>query len=633
MTINDIAQLAGVSISTVSKIINGKDSHIKPETRTKVLQIVKEYNFVPYGAVQHVSTAKKYILGVLLRSVQKDPLMLQGIIRTAQSQGYSVSVFDNQESLTEERKNITLLCKNGVDAVIWEPVTEKSYEYSSEFEKNEIPYRFINSPTDASSYRIDYEQIGYYLADALIQRNHTNIACFSPENFRFFNQFLEGFQRCLYENQLPYSDDMIFSYPCENFSEKLIHQNITGIISTDFDTALSIYKTLKKQHYHIPTDFSLISLKNHPYDEYFTQSLSILQLPDYEFGAYVCGQLIAICEKTCLHEENFLYQPQYLLNHELSIDLPSFLNRKLILSIGGLHKDFTFNVDGIPRLGQSIKIHNTAITLGGKGANQAIGIARLGLPVCLLAAIGDDFDSSFILNTLERENVSTLGICRIPQTSTGKAYIYTESSGESAISIFSGANDHLTSEDIINQQYLFRNSRYCMISDEIPLDVIMTAFRTAKANHLTTILKPSVICELPEELFSMIDILVPNRKETDVLCPQYTTYEEQAEYFFNKGIPVVIITLGHKGCFLRTENIAKLFPASDTRAVDTTGGADAFISTLVAYLHDGFPLEKAIQIANISAGFCISRQGVSSALIDRNSLELYIAKTDSDLLK
>lgn len=633
MTIKDIAKLAGVSISTVSKIINGKDMHIKAETRTKVLQIVKEYNFVPYGSTQKNTTAKKYLLGVLLRSVKKGSLMLQGVIRTAQAQGYGVIVLDSQEDSTEEIKHITLLCKNGVDAVIWEPVSENSYDYSSEFEKNEIPYRFINSPDDSSSYMIDYEQIGYFLTEKLIQKNHTNIACFFSENFRFSSQFLEGFQHCLYANQFPFHEDMVFFSPCENLAEKLIKQNITGIISTEFDIALNIYKTLKNQHYHIPSDFSLVSLKNHQYDEYFSHLISIMQLPSYNFGAYVCSQIIQICEKTSNEMENFLYQPDYLLNHEASIDLPSFMNTKQILSIGSLHKDFTFNVDELPQLGQSVKIHNTATTLGGKGANQAIGIARLGLPVCLLAAIGDDFDSSFILNTLEHENVSMQGICRIPNTPTGKAYIYTERNGESAISIFSGANDYLTPDNIISHQYLFRNSKYCMISDEIPTDVVLTAFRTAKANHVTTVFKPSVMHEIPEEMFSMIDIFIPNEKEASVLAPGHVSYEKQAAYFFQKGIPVVIITLGHRGCYLKTQDTARLFPADSRAVVDTTGGADAFISTLVSYLHDGCSLEKAIQIANISAGFCVSRQGVSSALIDRNSLEIYIAKTTPALLK
>ena len=632
MTINDIAKLAGVSISTVSKIINGKDTHIKPETRTKVLQIVKEYNFVPYASTKHHAAARNYLLGVLLRSVKKGSLMLQGIIRTAQSQGYGVIVLDSQEDSIEEAKNITALCKNGVDAVIWEPVSENSYDHSHELDKHHIPYRFINSPEDTSSYMIDYEQIGYFLTEKLIQKNHSNIVCFFSENFRFTSQFLEGFQRCLYANQIPYTDDMVFISPCENMVEQLIQKNVTGIISTEFDITISIYKTLKNHHYHVPTDFSLVSLKNHPYDEYFSQLISIMQLPSYNFGAYVCEQIIHICEKTDSHDEVFLFQPEYKLNHELSVEFPAFMNTKPIISIGGIHKDFTFNVNQLPQLGHSVKIHNTATTLGGKGANQAIGIAKLGIPVCLIAAIGDDFDSSFLLNTLERENVSTIGICRIPQAPTGKAYIYTESNGESAISIFSGANDSLTSADILSNQYLFRNSRYCMISDEIPLDVITTAFHIAKTNHMTTILKPSVQDKLPEEFFHMIDIFVPNQKEAAILCPEHISYEEQAEYFFQKGIPIVIITLGHNGCYLKTKDTAQLFPSTRWPAVDTTGGADAFISTLVSYLHDGYSLENAVQIANISAGFCVSRQGVTSALIDRNSLELYIAKTKPELL-
>ena len=191
----------------------------------------------------------------------------------------------------------------------------------------------------------------------------------------------------------------------------------------------------------------------------------------------------------------------------------------------------------------------------------------------------------------------------------------------------------MTAFDIRNNQYLFRNSKYCMVSDEIPLDVISAALSAARTHQVTTILKPSVLKELPEEFFDKIDILIPNQKEAAILCPDQDSFKDQAEYFFHKGIPVVIITLGHDGCYLRTKDCSRLFPALDRPAVDTTGGADAFISALVSYLYNGYPLEKAIQISNIAAGFCISRQGVSSALIDKNSLELFIAKTEPELLK
>ena len=68
MTIKEIAQLAGVSISTVSKIVNGKDANINTETRNRVLKIVKEYNYTPYGTVKNTSDARTFILGVLLKS-------------------------------------------------------------------------------------------------------------------------------------------------------------------------------------------------------------------------------------------------------------------------------------------------------------------------------------------------------------------------------------------------------------------------------------------------------------------------------------------------------------------------------------------------------------------------------------
>lgn len=632
MTIKDIAQLAGVSISTVSKIINGKDAHIKPETRAKVLQIVKEYNFIPYGSTQHVITAKKYLLGVLLRSVKNNSSTLQGILCTAQTHGYGVIVLDSQENSVEEIKHITFLCKNGVDAVIWEPVSTESQQYAQEFDKHGIPYRFINNPEFPSSYIIDYEKTGYFLTEALLKKNHSHILCVCSEKHYFTQSFIKGMQQCLYHYQIPFHDDMIRYSLDDDYVESLLQKDITGIISTDFEKTLHIYNVLKKRHYHIPSDFSLVSLKTYPYDDYFSHPISLFEIPFYEFGIYICSEIIRICEKVSLQEEVFLFQPDFRLNHESSIDLPSFMNARQILSIGGIHRDFIFNVNQLPQLGTSVKIHNTSTTLGGKGANQAIGAARLGIPVCLIAAIGNDLDSSFVLNTLEQANVSITGLCRKNDAPTGKAYIYTERNGESAISILSGANDCLTSEDLHSNQNLFRNSRYCMISDEIPQEVLINAFYTAKAYHLVTVLKPSVLEKLPEQLYGFTDIFVPNQKEASILCPEYASYEEQAEYFFRKGIPVVIITLGQNGCYLKTKDTARHFPAAECSAVDTTGGADAFISTLVSYLHDGYPLEKSIQIANISAAFCVSRQGVSSALIDRNSLESYIAKTAPDLL-
>lgn len=632
MTITDIAKMAGVSIATVSKIINGKDEHVNPNTRARVLQLVKEYNFTPYGAVKNTLGPKKFLLGVLLRSTVKSNLMLNSIVQTAQEHGYGVLLLDSQGDCVREAKHITVFCKNHVDGVIWEPISEKSYERSQDLTKHMIPFCFINSTLQQPSYEIDFGKLGYSLTQKLIDKKHTNIACLLKKNSIRSLPFLKGMRKCLYNNQIPYSDDMIFYTSDESFIPKMLQYNITGAVSTHFENALSLYETMNRQRYYIPSDFSLISLKGGCYDDASHPPISSVQIPYHEFGTHVCNEFIQICEKAFEGEPAYPFTPSCRLNHEQSISQPSFMKKKMFLSVGSIHKDNTFNVSMMPQLGNTLKIHNCATTIGGKGANQAIGVAKLGHAVSLICAVGNDIDAAFVLNALEKENVSTQGIFRNKNNQTGTAYIYTKSDGESAITILGGANDELVPEDIENSRHLFRNACFCLISSEIPLQTVIAAARIAKDNNVTTIFKPTVLEKMPEELYKTIDILIPNRKEASVLCPEYASVEQQADYFFSRGIPTVIITLGHEGCYLKTEDTTQYFSASHWSAVDTTGGADAFISALASYLYEGYSLEKAIQIAMIAAGFCVSRQGVSSALIDHNSLEIYITKNKPYLL-
>ena len=124
MTIKEIASLAGVSVSTVSKVVNNKDQDINPETRKRVLKIVKEYNYTPYGAVKNTSQAKTFLLGVLMRNTDRNSQVVRGILQTAQAHGYTILLFDSQNDASLELKHITTLCKNNVDGLIWEPVSQ-----------------------------------------------------------------------------------------------------------------------------------------------------------------------------------------------------------------------------------------------------------------------------------------------------------------------------------------------------------------------------------------------------------------------------------------------------------------------------------------------------------------------------
>lgn len=140
MTIKEIARLAGVSISTVSKVINHKDSSISPETREKVLRIAKEFNYTPNSGIHMSNTAAKTLtIGVLIRSAGIS-MTLSGIIKAAGALGYTVLVSEYADDPDLEFRGITSLCRFGVDGILWEPSGSDSLKYVESFRTSKIPF-------------------------------------------------------------------------------------------------------------------------------------------------------------------------------------------------------------------------------------------------------------------------------------------------------------------------------------------------------------------------------------------------------------------------------------------------------------------------------------------------------------
>lgn len=632
MTIKEIAKLAGVSISTVSKIVNEKDQNINPETRSRVLKIVKEYNYTPYGMVKNVSNARTFLLGILLRNVRQNYALIDGILESAQQSGYHILLLDSCDNPQNELKHITALCKNRVDGLLWEPVNEKSLDHLHYLEEQSIVVSLFNAPYYNDSFQMDYFYMGYELTQKLIDHKHNKLACLLDSGQPHCKQIHEGFQKCLYDNQITYRTNMTFYPATEEVTQEIINRNYSGVLCSSYTVALQLYEQMIKLHYSIPSDLSLICLREEHPQSAFYPHISGIQVPHLEFGHFLCQTLIKKCEKTDI-EHTFLFHPEYRFYQGDTLGIPSSLRKKKLIVVGSINIDQTFNVDYLPQAGRATTIRTSTTTAGGKGANQSVGASQLGREVALIGQLGNDTDASFIFDTLEKANVISQGVHRNSSLPTGKAYIYIETSGESTITILPGANASLSPQNIQNRRHLFENAGYCLISSEIPIETVLEAAITAYAYGVKTILKPATIHTMPDELWQYTDIFVPNRKEAAALCPFYKTAEEQAEYFFQQGIKTVIITLGHEGCYLKTADTSKYFPAADFTAIDTTGGADAFICALASYLIEGCSLEKSIRIATYAAGFCISRQGVVPALSDRNTLETHIAQKEPDLLK
>jgi len=630
MTINEIAKLAGVSISTVSKVINNKDSGVNSQTREHVLNIVKEYNYRPYYAKNIASgDTKSFLLGVVFSTLP--PPILWGIRQCAQEKGYIVFILYSNDNQEMELKQLSSLLTHNLDGLIWEPVDPRTTVNRAYVEALNIPYLTIAQCDDNTAYHMDYTGLGYFLTEQLIAHRHTNIACLVDSHQVYSDSVLEGFKRCLHENGIAFTDNQIQT--ADSISEAMITHKFSGVVSTSFMEALRFYKIMTDLNYHIPDDVSIISVKEDTLGEIPYPDISSVNISFQDIGKTVCKQLIDKCESKEEEPVPFLFPFQPVLSSKKSISLPPEIRRKKIIVVGSLNIDLTFNVEALPVSGMTTLAASSLRTLGGKGANQAVGAARLGQDVMLLAKVGNDTEATMALTHLGKENVSTVGIFHDSEAPTGIAFIQQQKDGESTITVLPGANSKLLPADIEGQQHMFSKAGFCLLSTETAIDTIIAAARLAVRNNVKTIIKPAALHSLPDQLLEYADIFIPNESEARILCGSETmSVEDQARYFREKGASTVIITLGERGCYYLNNQTSGLCPASNSLTIDTTGGADAFISALASYLLDGFSLEQAIRIATYAAGFCISRVGVSTALIDKLTLENYVRCIEPELL-
>lgn len=629
MNIRDIAKLAGVSVSTVSKIVNKKDASISKETRERVLKIVHEYNYTPYSSTIN-STTTTGSIGILINSDKYTDNALNGMIEYAQQTGYSPIILNSLGDHKQELRNITSLCTKQVDGIIWDPINESSIKNLKHIETLNIPHVLLGKWKDEASYWVPYEEISYFLTEQLIEKKHKRIACIVRED-KSKEHFINGYKKALFKYNLKFNDSMIINTLDFSINDFIIEKQISGFVSVDFYKSIELYNLTMQSGLKAPNDYSLLSIRNDTDIEFtnYQNSLSTVTINKTDFGAHICQALINLITKA---EEPKPFNEKMVLANTKSIGIPAENERSKVLVVGSINMDTYLYSSKLPHNGATNFLSNLSKRPGGKGLNQAIGTAKLGHQVRLIGCIGSDSDSNTMFQELNKNSVDTEGIIRSNETETGQAYISVESSGDSMISILPGANAELSPTFIKNKHELFSNVKYCLVQTEIPIDAVEMTCTLATENAVKTILKPSASKKIPDSLLAKVDYLIPNEEELTSLCADYETIEEKADFLISKGVGNVIVTLGKNGCFLKNSKQGKYFPAANFSAVDSTGASDAFISALSAYLLRDYCLEKAIQIAIYAAGFLVSRDGITTALVDRTTLESYIAKKEPQLL-
>jgi ribokinase len=277
-----------------------------------------------------------------------------------------------------------------------------------------------------------------------------------------------------------------------------------------------------------------------------------------------------------------------------------------ILVIGSAVLDYVSRVPNFPSAGESIFASDLKIFPGGKGANQAVSAARLGAKVTFAGSIGNDVAGQTLRNALEANSVNHDHLLNHTDTSSGSAFITLDSTGQNQIVVSLGANESVTpqfAQQVTNQV----PHDVLLLQCEIPLVSILAA---AKASDQTVILNPAPLTDLPDEIYRHITILTPNEHEANLST--HSTPENAANFFHDKGVKNVIITLGSKGVFV-SDGIKNLFvPAPKVNVIDTVGAGDCFNGALAVAIAKGINIFQSAKFATECATLSVTKLGAQS---------------------
>ncbi|MCI8453090.1 MAG: ribokinase [Lachnospiraceae bacterium] len=306
--------------------------------------------------------------------------------------------------------------------------------------------------------------------------------------------------------------------------------------------------------------------------------------------------------------------------------------KKTILVAGSLNMDMVMEMARMPAVGETILGDTLSYVPGGKGANQACTVAKLGGRAVMLGCVGrDDFGESL------RGNLAAAGVevskLKTGESSTGAASIYVDGAGNNSIVVIRGANEECDISYIDQNDSLLRQCSYVMLQMEIPYETIFYVIKKAKEYGKVVILNPAPAPgpgAIPEEIYKKIDFITPNETELKTLtgvpdCGR-ESLEKGAGLLLEKGVGNVMVTLGEQGAVLVNAQGSMYFPAMRTMAVDTTAAGDCFNGAFVTALADDMAVPEAIRFANAAASVAVSRKGAQSSIPSAEEVQRVLAE-------
>jgi ribokinase len=299
------------------------------------------------------------------------------------------------------------------------------------------------------------------------------------------------------------------------------------------------------------------------------------------------------------------------------------MKEKKILVIGSSNTDMVIKTSRFPKPGETILGGDFFMNQGGKGANQAVAVARLNGNVDFICKTGNDLFREQSITLFRNEGINTEWVLKDNEEPSGMALIMVDDSGENSIVVASGANASLCPGDIEKIAEVVFQSDFILLQLEIPLDTVEYVVKLASTKNKKVILNPAPAVELPKHMLEKLYLITPNRIEAELLSgikiKDKDTTMEAAKIILDKGVKHVIITMGEEGA-LSYNGEFEWIAGENAEVVDTTGAGDVFNGALTVGLAEGLSMSDAVRFANKAAAISITRFGAIPSIPYRNEL-------------
>lgn len=305
--------------------------------------------------------------------------------------------------------------------------------------------------------------------------------------------------------------------------------------------------------------------------------------------------------------------------------------KKKIVVLGSINMDLVVRTDRAPEGGETLTGSSFQTIPGGKGANQAVAIARQGGEVVMVGRVGNDAFGNELVAKLKENKVNVDQVKYDDTCSTGVAMIVVEKTGQNRIIVVAGANGRVINTDVDEARTLFSQSEFLVVQLETPLSTVAYALNAAKAEHVRTVFNaaPAPSKPLDDAMLKQIDYLLVNETEAETIADKAVENIESAlevaQNLQRKTKGNIVLTLGEKGSVVADGTSVWHTPAFKIEVVDTTAAGDAFTGGLVNSLQKGMSLKDAVIHASAAGALAACKFGAQPSLPTGDEIKEFLA--------